>query len=82
MAAVPHPNTIFGGLIGGGAIGQGVLWILTEEGIHPSSRWSGIITAATASVVLFCAGGIKYTASHGLVGTWNRIKNGGGGLAP
>lgn len=80
MAAVPHPNTVFGGLIGGGAIGQGVLWLLTTEGVHLSSRQSGLVTAGTASVVLFSAGALKYVAKHGIAGTWKRILHGSGGL--
>lgn len=74
-----HPNAIVGGLLGGGALGQGVLQALADAGVHLSSRQSAGISAACAIGTLLLAGPIKYVWSNGVAGLWRRLLHGKAG---
>jgi hypothetical protein len=77
-----HPNAIIGGLIGAGGIGQAVLWLLTAEGIQLSERQSGLVVAASATVVLAAGRAIKYAYRNGVVGVWHVVLHGKAGPGP
>lgn len=76
-----HPNAIVGGVLGGGALGQSILALLAQYGVHLSSRQSGLVTVGAATAVLLFGGPIKYIWQNGTDAVWQRIRHGAGGKA-
>lgn len=79
-----HPNAIVGGLGGGTGIGYAVLQILASNGVHLSSKQSGLLASGCAIAVLLLARPAKYVWAHGFTGVWSRLKGGkaAGATAP
>lgn len=71
-----HPNAVVGGILGAGGIGQGIVALLTNQGVHLSASNAAWVAAAAGTAVLFLGGAIKYVWAHGTSGTLSRVKDG------